>query len=119
VVLQAGGLWASPVDTKYGWKEWCLAEQYGIQRLDKHFTFHYTGKVLKIDTCADLERMVWSKVFHSIEYPDFEKMVKLGIDAIWLTEQGQWDTRSASNSKNLYGWDCECALIMNPGGIRK
>lgn len=38
--------------------------------------------------------------------PDFEECVKMGIDAIEL-----------KNERNfhyiLYGWDCECILVLN------
>ena len=42
-------------------------------------------------------------------------MVNLGYDAIFLTEKGQHETRFSEPS--LYGWDCECVLVMNPSGV--
>ena len=42
---------------------------------------------------------------------DFEAMAK-DYDVIKLTDEGQWKTRLTNPS--LYGWDCECILIMNP-----
>ena len=51
--------------------------------------------------------MEWGKL-----YPDFEKMVKMGYDAIYLTDKGQMETRFTM--PDLYGWDCECVLVMNP-----
>ena len=46
---------------------------------------------------------------------DFEKMLSDGIDAIYLTEKGEQETRF--ESPGLYGWDCECVLVMNPDCI--
>ena len=51
---------------------------------------------------------------------DYEEMAK-EYDAIWLTVNGQWDTRLPEmdgnydidgSSINLYGWDCESLLIL-------
>ncbi len=40
---------------------------------------------------------------------DFEKLAR-DFDGIWLTAEGQWDTRMTS--PNLYGWDVECVLFF-------
>ena len=34
-----GGLWASPVSSKYGWKEWCNAENFKTTTLKTFFDF--------------------------------------------------------------------------------
>jgi len=44
---------------------------------------------------------------------DFLAIAKSGIDALWLTVRGERATRYTT--PGLYGWDCECVLIMNPG----
>jgi hypothetical protein len=44
-------------------------------------------------------------------------MMTYEVDAIHLTERGEHETR-LSQPYSLYGWDCECVLIMNPKGIR-
>lgn len=51
------------------------------------------------------------------EYIDFKTMVQKGIDAIYLTEKGQWKTR-LTFPRNLYGWDCETVLILNERCIK-
>ena len=33
------GLWATPVDVKFGWKDWCESEDYNTDRLNKSFRF--------------------------------------------------------------------------------
>lgn len=62
------------------------------------------------------EYLTGHKMQSDIYYPDFEAMIRSGIDAIWLTPKGERETRF-SHPKNLYGWDCESVLIMNPNGI--
>ena len=110
-----GGLWASPVGSKYGWKEWCLEENFDPNRIESSFTFQYEGNILVIDSEGDLNKLTW-EALSPVCSPDFEQMLNDGVDAIWLTEKGQWETR-LTHPKNLYGWDYERVLIMNPNGI--
>ncbi len=112
-----GGLWASPVNSEYGWIDWCKTEIFNYKSgkgLGINFSFFYSGNIFVIDSLADVVEMPWQK--NIIMTPDFEKMVINGIDAIFLTEKGQIETR-LSYPYSLYGWDCECVLIMNPKGI--
>ena len=106
-----GGLWASPVNSAYSWKHWCDDESFGDTT--SSFTFQYRGNVLKINTLLDLEGIPWEEDAFGAYHPDFVSMVQSNIDAIWLTIAGEHETRH-SYPKCLYGWDCECVLIMNP-----
>ena len=113
-----GGLWSSPVNCSFGWVDWCVQEEYGnLRRRDPcdSFVFRYAGEVLKIDTLADMEALPWieDRGLWSI---DFERLCRQQFGAIYLTEQGQNKT-SLSHPINLYGWDCETVLILNPQGI--
>lgn len=103
-----GGLWSSPVDSQYGWKEWCQSECFYTETLEEYFKFDFYGNTVVIDSLADLDQLT----FISDRCIDFECLVNKGIDAIFLTDKGQGDTR-LSHPKNLYGWDCECVLVMN------
>jgi hypothetical protein len=112
-----GGMWASPIGSDFGWKEWCEREEFSLGRLKYSFTFWYESNyILIIDSKDDLKKMIWKKLpVYSMQYPDFEKMSKK-FDAICLTRKGEAETRHL-HEKNLYGWDCECVFIMNPKGI--
>ena len=114
-VKPAGGLWASPIDSNYGWKEWCKEESFG--NLESYFTFMFKGNVFIINSERNLHEIPWLTTIYSYaKYPDFEAMSKNGIDAIWLTEKGEAETRF-SIPEGLYGWDCESVLVMNPKTI--
>lgn len=113
-----GGLWASPVNCNYGWKDWCEVEEFGD--LSSWFEFNYSGLTLIIDSLEDSAQMPIIPDKNNLDAVllsrslDFEKMLKTGIDAIYLTEKGQNETRFAVGLKGcLYGWDCESVLIMN------
>ena len=108
-----GGLWSSPVGCNYGWREWSEAESFGD--LSSSFETEYTGRTLVIDSLADLAGMIWQNTEHGRDWPDYEAMVVAGIDAIYLTERGQDETRFSR--PGLYGFDCECVLVMNPNCI--
>lgn len=114
-----GGLWASPVGSEWGWKQWCVSEEFHLEELEKSFEFNYTGNIFVIDSEADAKKMPVIKDEYTIYFarPDFEKMQRSGYDAIHLTVNGQDETRF-SRECCLYGWDCESVLIMNPAGIK-
>lgn len=116
-----GGLWGSPVGSAYGWREWCQAEEWGD--LSTCFTVEYTGNTLVIDRIADLAHLPWQDYPRDygpydtgFSWPDYEKLLSDGVDAVYLTERGQGETRFTD--PGLYGYDCECVLVMNPNCLK-
>lgn len=114
-VKPSGGLWTSPIDSKWGWKDWCESENFHTNSLNKMFKLKFKpdSKVIVIDSLEDLKSLPTqsNQLYLFQKYLDFEKL-SLVADAIWLTEKGQSETR-LSYDINLYGWDCESVLIMN------
>ena len=123
-----GGLWASPVDSDYGWKKWCQIQSFNLDKLSESFEIGIKGNIYKIDNKRDLLDLPlvlpprfqqmrvptdYPLLFH---VPDFKKILSDGIDAIHLTEKGECCTRLSE--PNLYGWDCECVLILNKDCIK-
>jgi hypothetical protein len=117
-VKPKGGLWTSPVNSEWGWKHWCEAENFRDCNEENSFKLllNFDAKVFIIDSLNDLKNapLVDYKIGSSYKkmYLDFETLAKT-YDAIWLTEKGQSQTH-LSRPINLYGWDCESVLIMNP-----
>jgi len=109
-----GGLWASPVGASFGWKEWCIQESFHVSKLDTWFKFDIEGWVYKIDSIEDMKDMFTTVNGVVLTSPDFEELVDNGVDAIWLTLKGERETRLSVTRQNLYGWDCECVLVLNP-----
>jgi len=131
----SGGLWASPSSSQDSWEQWCHEESYGNIGSQTRVEMEVdTTNFITIDSAADLEKLPVLKIRlgkettgpkMTIESIDFEQMVADGIDGVYLTDRGQWDTRFAflrgvehSLPLSLYGWDCECLLIMNEGCIK-
>lgn len=116
-----GGLWASPINSKYGWKDWCIIEEFG--NLSNSFEFTIIGNIFKITNQNSINQLplvsegihdyhtVLVSALYNGQLVDFEAVDNSGIDAIWLTEE-------AVCCKEFYGWDCESVLILNPNCIQ-
>lgn len=115
-----GGLWASPCGSKCNWYEWCIDNDFHTDRLNDYFIFALKddARVLTIESRIDLIRLKLNDLcldFNSCYpftmdeefYPDFEKLLDLGYDAIevYIRNTIYWD---------LYGWDCDTLLVLNP-----
>ena len=115
-----GGLWASPLNAKYGWKKFYEDNLISKIGLSNYFLFKLKdeAKVLKITRAEQLHNLPLnnsaSKIFKDIFIAlDFEE-IKKEYDAIevLISEDDQlyWD---------LYGWDCDSLLILNKDIIKE
>lgn len=110
-----GGLWASPIKSKYGWREWCEMENFRVESLKSFFKFLFVGRVLIIDKFEDIKKLHWDRK-RAFYRPYFEPLLS-DYDAIHLTENGERETRF-SLGYTLYGWDCESVLVLNKDCIK-
>lgn len=115
-----GGYWASPVESKKGWKDWCLKENFlcfgdWYKDIDKHqkFTIAEDAKILYLrneEEIAILRETYQSKDTHLLclgIYPDFEKIVADGYQAIYYED-------NMETHHPLLCWDCDSLLVMDP-----
>ena len=112
-----GGLWASPLHSKWGWYQWCKAEEWEMRPLSLKFKFKLKDEsnVYVIDSLLDLVKCQMTKESVSDGFSiDFEKVAQ-EYDAIFLTENGERETRYSKPT--LYGWDCESLLVLNKKAI--
>ncbi len=106
-----GGLWCSPIDSDYGWKQWGEENEFGD--FSTQFEFDLQGKILQIDSMEDmLNKLIWNSLDFQFLTIDFEKIVK-EFDAVHLTVKGLAATRNARFEQSLYGWDCESIIVLN------
>lgn len=120
-----GGLWASAVDAPYGWKRWCDDEHFRNCEDSNSFKFNIAdnANIFEINSVADVELMPLQKDSHSystynIRAIDFEAMHNNSIDVIVFNLSNS----SRDNFFNdlyfaLYGWDCDCILVLNPNVV--
>ena len=119
----SGGLWASPVNSKWGWKDWCISEGFRLAQLDSSFCFVLTdaAKVLHLRSVADANKLPRYCPYPEMEdtipirYIDFEKLMEK-YDAIefHLSEDRKRDAYWNSLYFKMCSWDCDSILIMNP-----
>lgn len=115
-----GGFWASPVSTRYGWKDFCVREDFEAD-LTQFFTFTLSKKarVLKIKSFNDLAGLPRISVepFEDEVYLDFESLAKRW-DAIEVTFYGggifHRKRKSYDLVRALRFWDCDSLLVLNP-----
>lgn len=113
-VKPRGGFWTSPVDSEWGWKDWCTENEFRECNEENsiRMKFNPDARILVLDSLFDLKRLPFSSSpFVPMLFPDYEELAK-SCDAIWLTENGESESRM-SYPVSLYGWDCESILIMN------
>lgn len=118
-----GGLWASPIDSKWGWKDWCQSEEFNLDALKKNFTFTLSpnAKIYVIDNQNDL----FAVSTHQSQYMrtltiDFAQLINNGYDGIYVTDKAANEFHSYSGNLNIEGlnaWDCESICIFNKNVI--
>lgn len=110
-----GGLWASPIVSDWGWRDFCIAEGYRVEDLDRCTVFHLeeNAKIFRVSNRASMQRLLdrYGMPSHP-ELPrisiDFEKLKK-DYDALYATDKG---------CDYLPRWDVESIIILNPNKIR-
>lgn len=111
----SGGFWASRVDSNYSWKNYCIKQRYDID-LDKYIIFSIDDKarILSINNCKQLENLPQldskRRFYKNNLYTklDFERLSeKYDAIEVFIREKDELYFQ-------LFGWDCESILIMNP-----
>ena len=115
-----GGLWASDINSAYGWVDWMEDNDYlGKSEIVKHnFKFKLTpeARVLTITSKEQLndlphivgeDAQINGKSFDTWQLLDFEKLAQQydAIEVILSADRYLYF--------ELYGWDCDSILIMN------
>ena len=118
-----GGLWASSLEAPFGWKQWCTAENYCVCNDDNAFIFELSknANIYQINCKTDIEKLplIQSIIHTPWLCPDFETIKKSGIDVIQYNLSND-TTKNWCDSLYfaLYGWDCDCILVLNKNVIK-
>lgn len=119
-----GGLWASPVDAEYSWREWVEGNNFYPERLAKSFEFKLSdsARVLELTPENVWELPEDEKAFMKRDRHERNALSMVyGIDFEALARE--YDVLECSLSRypslywSLYGWDCDSILVMNPDVI--
>jgi len=52
-----GGLWSSPIDSEWGWKDWSDSEDFGDTSTS--FEFEFYGRLFVVDSISDMDELPW------------------------------------------------------------
>jgi hypothetical protein len=109
-----GGLWASAKDADFGWKAWCKREDFCLSELEYSFEFELSpeARIFEI-TPENIEDLPKNKELFDGTSSTFFKF----LDFEQIKEK--YDVIIHDISKHpclywlLYGWDCDCILVLN------
>jgi len=106
------GLWASAVDSEFGWREWCEGEGFKIESFNKSFEFELAenANILRVEHYSDIKD--YASIVQVSIIPlykiDYKRMMK-DYDGLELINFGL--------NEVFYGWECESIIIWNPDVI--
>lgn len=116
-----GGLWASPINAEWGWKDWCEAENF--RDCDERYSFTFKmrdpSKVYFVDSKEAYDNLVklygiknTNSFGYTPQYIDYKRMIEDGWDALELSLTDYWQLYDL-----FYGWDCDSILIFNAEAV--
>lgn len=117
--------WGSPVNSNFGWKEWCEREEFGDYDWDSpiYFKLKVNSTILKIDIEDLREEVLGKYVANCKNFPfncrylnhlDFSKMVEDGIDAVQLMDGNLGHYFIDNDYEFIFNsWDCESIVVLN------
>lgn len=121
--------WGSPVNSNFGWKEWCECEEFGDYDWDSpiYFRLKTNSTILKIDI-DDLREEVLGRYVTKDKYApfnsmfenrlDFNKIVEDEIDAVQLMDGSLGHYFMANAYEFMFNtWDCESIVVLNKNVI--
>lgn len=110
-----GGLWSCEIesDGSTAWKRLVETENMDFKSLDSYFEFQIqdNARILRLHHLYDFEAMMEYYGREEIwgVFPDFEAITK-DFDVI--------DFKVSELREELYGWDIDCILVLNPSVIQ-
>lgn len=105
------GLWASPTDTDWGWKDWCESEDYGDLSSSFTFSLKDDAKILVVNSVKDVEDYIQ---FDPERYWTFKLDFERIMDEYDGMELIHGNNYSELHDGGFYTWDCDSICIWNP-----
>ena len=118
------GLWCSPINSNWGWKDWCESEDFRTAKLTfgTKFKLKDDAKLLVIDNYNDLLEALkkfgtyFFEIYDKVSILDFDSIIKEGFDGMYLTEEGNRQCHLPFGgprwATDLNTWDCESLIIF-------
>lgn len=107
-----GGLWTSPVNSKYGWKDWNEYSNYlSVDNTIPHVILKLKPncKILEVNSVKDIDDKFMNKSSGKINF----EVISKEYDVFWLTYKCLNKVELGNPEACFYGWDCETVLLLN------
>lgn len=120
-----GGLWTSPIDSEYGWREFLREGNLGSggKRLEHYVLFKLKDSIKRKLFIVNSEEDVLLLpriMINNYILVDFERLANMGYSGLWLTWKGQVETRYTRPAGiEFYGWDVETVLLFSMNGVEE
>lgn len=112
------GLWACPIDSNFGWKEWCEREDFPSGNDLFTFKLKDNAKIYVVDNYEDLERISTLKDRFGRGSINFKELLANNYDGIYVTDNAVSSLRYIEgNIQDLSCWDVESLCVFNPNVI--
>ena len=111
------GVWASRVDSNFGWKDWCEAEDFGDLSISCKFTLKPSANILEIHEEEDILPYIVND--YKSRLNEFYTIKTKILDEIdWNTLMKKYDGLEVFMSHQLHmgvfnTWDCDSLVIWN------
>ncbi len=117
--MKPQGFWFSVEDGR-GWKEWCEAEKYRLDKLACENIIQLKDKtsILQLSSCDDIDRF-----HHQHCATDIPSLFFINWQAVAEKFSGiiiapyQYGRRLDRNTSWYYGWDCSCGCIWDGDAV--
>ena len=115
------GLWGSPVDCEFGWKDWCESEDFRTDTLDRYFVFKVKdgAKIFTVRKDSDISDYLYTPHLYTLKYMfppnyiDFNKIMKEYDGMELIHGYNYWDLHFG----HFYSWDVDSIVVWNPDVI--
>lgn len=126
-----GAWWGSPINAEFGWKEWCLCNNFEIDNYDWENPIKWRlqegSKILRIELLdvLDEEKSILNNyVYTDDRYKylqlsilgrelDFNKILEGEIVAVELMDGSIGHRFINSLESMFYSWDCESIVVLD------
>lgn len=125
--------WGSPVGAELGWAQWCLEEEFALEKYDFDkdpitWTLIEDAKVFRV-TWGDVlnppfgELYPFVDLYTSLIHPryyklNFNKLAEAGIIAVELTDPSIGHRFHNPVESMFNYWDCQSIVVLDPSKIQ-
>lgn len=122
--LKPIGLWFSVGDGEDGWRAWCEAEDFSIERLScqTEIVIHSEARLLQLQTATDIDDFTKTFALNNKHGWDLRCIDWTSVAAKYggiLIAPYCWGRRLSNHANWYYAWDCASGCIWKASAIQE